>query len=78
MFSTEGLPGVGVGGWWDPGLLNGQQDSSAIGEGKKEKKKKAGEKEEKKRETKTVGEQEGTKKKSFSSSSLDRSDPKMN
>ena len=38
MFSTEGLPGIGVGGWWAPGLLNGQQDSSAIDNGKKEEK----------------------------------------
>ena len=64
MFSTEGLPGIGVGGWWAPGLLNGQhQDSSAIDEGEKEKQKdrknkKAGEKEEKRMEKKTVGEKE--------------------
>ena len=42
MFSTEGLPGIGVGGWWAPGLLNGQHQ----------------EKEEKRMEKKTVGEEE--------------------
>ena len=84
MFSTEGLPGVGVGGWWAPGLLNGQhQDSSAINEGEKEKKKKAGEKEKKRREKKTAGEEEGTKMKSKAdksslSSSLDSYDPEIN
>ena len=64
MFSTEGLPGIGVGGWWAPGLLNEQQKVSAIDEGKKEKKKErknknAGEKEETMMEKR---EKEGTKK----------------